>query len=269
MVVSAIGFTLLNTFLKYLDSLHAFQLVFFRSVGSLFFTFPFLLKNRISFGGNQRSLLILRGVVGVTSMWLFIMGIKYLSIGTAVSIRYIGPIFAAIFSVFILSEKVKPVQWLYFFMAFLGVVLLKGFDVGVSSVGLLLTLGSAITSGLVYTLLRKIGSGDHPVVVVNYFMIIAALVGLAGSLFVWKQPVGWEWVLLSSLGVFGYVGQLFMTKAFQFAQANQVAPLKYIEVIMTMLVGVLWYNDTYTLLSLLGILLIFLGLVLNVLVKKG
>jgi drug/metabolite transporter (DMT)-like permease len=258
----------MNTTVKYLNNFGAFQIVLFRSIGSLFFTFGFLLKNKISLAGNNKKLLILRGLVGVTSMSLFFMSTKYLPIGSAVSLRYLAPVFAAIFAVIILKEKIKPLQWLFFGLAFTGVLVLKGFDKEVSGYGLMLVFISAIFSGLVYLILSKIGKSEHPVVVVNYFMIISTIVGLVGSINNWVMPIGKEWVLLSILGVFGYFGQVNMTKAFQMASTSQVAPLKYIEVVFTLIFGTFIFAEIYTFWSLLGIGLIIGGLVLNILYKE-
>ena len=74
--------------------------------------------------------------------------------------------------------------------------------------------------------------------------------------------------MLLGLGVFGYFGQYYMTKAIQISEVNQVAPLKYIEVIFTMIIGAIWLDETYTMISLLGILLILVGLILNFVVKR-
>ncbi|MCH2196892.1 DMT family transporter [Kordia sp.] len=269
MIISAIGFAFLNVIVKYLSDFDAYQIVFFRSIGTLFFTIPLLLKLNISMLGNKRTLLAIRGIFGVTSMSLFFMSIKYLPIGSAVSLRYISPIFAAVFALFILKEKIKPIQWLFFLIAFSGVVILKGFDAQINTTGLLLILASSFFSGLVFIIIRKIGSDDHPIVVVNYFMVIALIVGGILCIPYWKTPVGWEWALLLSLGVFGYVGQMYMTKALQLAETNKAAPLKYIEVIFTMLIGLSWFNESYTLWSLLGILLIVIGLTLNTYAKAA
>ncbi|GAL61683.1 hypothetical protein [Algibacter lectus] len=94
-------------------------------------------------------------------------------------------------------------------------MVLKGFDKEVSGYGLLLIFISAIFSGFVYIILSKIGKSEHPVVVVNYFMIISTLVGLFGSINNWVMPIGKEWLLLGILGVFGYFGQVYMTKLFK------------------------------------------------------
>ncbi|WP_346226706.1 hypothetical protein [Lacinutrix venerupis] len=70
-------------------------MVFFRSLGSLFFTIPFLLKNKISLKGNKKTLLVARSVFGLISMTLFFLSLKYIAMGAAVSLRYIAPVFAA------------------------------------------------------------------------------------------------------------------------------------------------------------------------------
>ncbi|MGM5471302.1 DMT family transporter [Flavobacteriaceae bacterium LMO-SS05] len=268
MVISSLSFTGMNISVKYLVDINAFQLVFFRSASSLVFTLSFLIKSRIPILGNNRKLMVLRGLAGVASMAFFFMSIKYLPVATAVSLRYIAPIFAAIFAVLLLREQTRPIQWLFFTMSFFGVLIMKGFDEHVDTYGLILVLIAAVFSGLVYIIISKIGTGDHPVVVVNYFMIIATLVGGLLSISNWKTPEGIEWVLLLSLGVFGYFGQVYMTKAFQTAETNQVAPLKYLEVVFTLVFGLLWFDEIYTIWSILGIALIIGGLILNVLYKS-
>ncbi len=268
MIISALAFTFMNAFVKSLDHFSVYQIVFFRSIGSLFFTLPFLLKNKISLLGNKKGLLIMRSIFGLISMTLFFLSIKYIAMGTAVSIRYIGPIFAAFFALLFLKEKIKPIQWLFFLIAFIGVLVLKGFDTDIEIKGIVFALISAVFVGLVYITIRKIGGEDHPVVVVNYFMIISAVIGGVLAINDWVNPVGKEWLVLLSLGVFGYFAQLYMTKAMQAGETNQVAPLKYLEVIFTMIIGLFWFGEIYTIWTVLGILLIVLGLTLNVVTKK-
>lgn len=267
MIISTLAFACMNGVVKHLTHINAFQIVFFRSISSLIFTFWVLKKHKIPVLGNNKKLLILRGLVGVTSMSFFFMSTKYLPIGTAVSLRYMAPIFATIFAVIWLKERVKSIQWLLFVVAFTGVIILKGFDTNLSTHGLVIIFISAITSGLVYVIISKIGKEDHPVVIVNYFMVISTIVGGSIAIFNWIQPVGIEWLMLLSLGLFGYIGQIYMTKAFQIASTNQVAPLKYLEVIFTLLFGVFIFSEIYTLWSLLGIVMIIVALILNALYK--
>ena len=269
MLLSTLCFTVMNVFIKHLAHFSTPQKVFFRAVGSLFFTMSYLLYYKIPILGNQKKLLILRGLVGVTSMGLFFAATTYLSIGTAVSLRYTSPIFAAVLAVVFLKEKIFKIQWFYFFMAFIGVLLIKGFEEEINITGLLLVLVSAFFSGLVYVMITKIGNRDHPVVIVNYFMWISTILGGIFSINNWISPQGTDWIFLFSLGIFGYFGQLFMTQAYQLGAANKIVPLKYIEVVFTMLLGIVWFGEHYPKLSILGIILVIISLVLNVLYKQN
>ncbi|MGB1831957.1 MAG: DMT family transporter, partial [Flavobacteriaceae bacterium] len=210
---------------------------------------------------------IYRGIVGVTSMILFFWGVHYISVGSAVTLRYIAPLFAGLLAVIYLKEAIKPLQWLFFISAFFGVYLIKNYDASGSNFGVFLVLLAAFFSAVVYILISKIGNKDHPVVVVHYFMLIATLVGGVGSLFFWRSPSLYELILLLSLGIFGFFGQLYMTKAFQNAEAHMVAPFKYVEVIFTMLFGVFILHENYELLHIVGTFLVIVSLVFNVLYK--
>ncbi|GAL75397.1 permease of the drug/metabolite transporter (DMT) superfamily [Nonlabens ulvanivorans] len=268
MLISTLAFAIMNGVVKYLSDFSAFQLVFFRSIGSLIITMIYLNYKKISILGNKRWLLIARGVFGSISLLLFFLSLKYLPVGTAVTLRYLSPIFAAVFAVIWLKERIKPIQWLFFLIAFSGVFILKGYDENISLIGIGLVLLSALGMGLVFVVISKIGKQDHPMVIINYFMAIGVIIGGLLSINNWIQPVGVEWLLLASLGIVGFIGQLFMTRSFQIASTSLVAPLKYLEVIFTVLIGATWFMEIYTIWSVLGIALVIIGLVLNILYKS-
>jgi drug/metabolite transporter (DMT)-like permease len=269
MILSVIAFSVMNGVVKYLGSFHAYQIVFFRSIGTLLFTIPLILKAKIPILGNNKKWLFLRGLFGVTSLTCFFLSLNYLAIGTSVSLRYTSPIFAAIFALIFLKEKVKPIQWLLFLIAFVGVLIIKGFGgVDINPVGLLLIMLSAVFLGLIFVVIRKIGDTEHPLVIINYYMVMAFVFGGVMSINHWKNPDLKEWLLLLSLGVFGYVGQLYMTKALQSHETNVIAPLKYLEVVFMIIIGAFWFDEVYNLWTLLGIFLIMLGLIYNVYLKR-
>lgn len=268
MLLSAVAFAVMNGLVKYLQDFNAYELVFFRSVGTFVLTMAYLIYNRIDLLGNKRGLLITRGVAGAVSLLLFFYSLNYLSLGTAVVLRYISPVFAAIFAIIWLKEKIRPLQWMFFLLAFIGVVIMKGVDSELSMVGLILILVSALFMGIVFVTISKIGKADHPLVIINYFMAIGTIIGGVLALTEWKTPVGIEWPLLLSLGIVGFVGQLFMTRAFQIASTNQVAPLKYLEVVFTVVIGATWFMEVYTLWTLVGMMLVIAGLLLNILYKS-
>lgn len=264
MLLATLGFTAMQVLIKYLPDYHVFQVVFFRGLGTSLLCIWYLRRNDISLWGNKRPLLILRAIIGITSMSLFFFTLQRIPMGASVSLKYLSPIFTAIFAVIILKEKVKLIQWGFFALALMGVLMLKGFDTQVGTLDLLMGVGGALFAGLVYVIIRRIGKTEHPMVIVNYFMGSAAILAGIAMIPFWRTPQGMEWVYLIAIGVLGYFAQVYMTKAFQAEQASKVAPVKYMELVYSLLVGFLWFEESYTILGFCGILLILLSMLLNV-----
>lgn len=268
MIFSVIAFSLMNAVVKYLNNFSAYQIVFFRSIGTLFFTVPLIIKAKIPMLGNNKKWLFLRGLAGVFSLTCFFQSLNYLAVGTAVSLRYTSPIFATIFALIFLNEKIKSIQWFLFLLAFVGVLIIKGFGVDVNTTGVIFILLSAISLGVIFVIIRKLGNSENPLVIINYFMVMAFIFGGIMSINHWRNPSLIEWLLLLSLGVFGYIGQLYMTKALQSHETNVIAPLKYLEVVFMIVIGAVWFGEIYNLWTLLGVLLIMFGLIYNVYIKR-
>ncbi|MGK0315800.1 MAG: drug/metabolite transporter (DMT)-like permease [Saprospiraceae bacterium] len=268
MIFSMMAFAAMNFVVKYLEDYSAWQIAFFRAAGTLFITIPLIIRKRISIWGNERRLLITRAIVGTTSLLLYFLAIKLMPLGTCVTFRYMSPIFAALFALWILREKIMHVQWLFFLTSMAGVVLIKGFDPSLSMLGMTFAIISGALSGLVVVIIRKIGDRDDPVVIVNYFMMVCTVVGLVGSLNTWLQPVGIDWIILGLLGFLGFLGQYFMTIAAQMETTDIVAPMKYIEIPFTILIGMTFFGETYGWISVIGFIFIITGLISNVIYKS-
>ena len=267
MFLSTIGFTLMGVIVKELAHLHVSQIVFFRSGITAIICWYFLKREGVSFGGNNKLLLILRSLFGIISMTLFFITIQRIPFGASVSLKYLSPIFTAIFAVIFLKEKVKIVQWLLFAGAFTGVLLLKGFDARIDFLNLTLGITGAALAGLVYVTIRKLGTSEHSLVIINYFMSSAMVLSGIVMLFFWQMPYEKEWVMLLLMGTFGYFGQFYMTKAFQVEAASLVVPVKYTEVVNALIIGLVWFGEGYTVLSLVGIILIVFCMLLNLIYK--
>ena len=268
MLLSTLFFSFMSWIIKYLNEFSSFQLMFFRSLGTLVLSVSYLLIYKIPPLGNQKKLLIARGLTGSMAMLLFFIGITLMSLGSVVSLRYTAPLFVALLAVIFLNEKIKALQWFFITLSFVGVLFVKGYDPSVSLIGLAVVLSSAILSAITFMLISKIGEKDHYMVIITYFMFTATVVGGVGSLFIWHTPKGIEWVLLIGTGLFGFVGQVFMTKAFQIGPAYKIAPFKYIEVVFSLLIGTFFFLDVYSFYSLFGMGLIISGLSLSALYKR-
>lgn len=263
MIAATLFFTALNSLVRHLDHLPTFQLVFFRSLGTALCCAAVLWQQKISPIGKQPKWLLARGAFGFVALALYYKAIQVMPLGTAVGLRYLAPFFAAILAVIFLREKMRPLQWLFFASAFLGVMLVKGFDPRITTIGLITILVCAFFTGVVYVIIRKLGNTEHPVVVVWYFMFISCVLGFILCIKNWVPPTRAEWYAVLAMGIVGFIAQVFMTRALQMAEARIVAPFKYVEVVATVWVGWLIFGEYQTHWALLGIAVIIVSLVLN------
>lgn len=261
------GFSLMQLCVKFLNHIPVTELVLFRSIVSIVASWAYLKQVRINPLGNNRKVLLLRGVFGTMALSLFFYTLQELPISTATTIQYLSPVFTTIFAIWILGEKVKPVQWIFFLLALLGIAVIKGFDEEVSYLHLTAGVISAIFAGLAYNCIRLLKDSDHPVVIVMYFPLVAIPVMGILSIFNWVMPVGIDWLLLLLMGIFTQIAQVFMTRAWQAEKANKIASLKYVGIFFALAMDYFIFGTALGLMTFVGIALVLSGVVLNLRMK--
>jgi len=85
----------------------------------------------------------------------------------------------------------------------------------------------------------------------------------------WTMPLKQNWLSVISIGVLGLIGQVFMTRAFQTEETSVLAPFKYMELVYALIIGFLFFGETYHWIPFSGIILIIIGMILNVYAKKN
>lgn len=268
MLASTFFFALMNVCIKKVGHLPAMEIVFFRCLLSLLICLVILQQKNIPWQGSNRKLLLARGIFGTIALYTFFITLSNMPLGTAVTIQYMSPIFTTIVAIFLLGEKVKYLQWLFFAISFAGVIIIKGFDNRISLSMLAIGITSAIASAFAYNMVRSLKEKEHPIVVVLHFQIIGTLAGLLFTLFIWKLPVGMDWFYLILIGIFTQLGQENLTKALQLEKIANVSILNYLGVIYALLFGFMFFSEHYGVAALSGILLVLAGVVLNYLYMR-
>jgi len=225
------------------------------------------------FGYNKKWLLI-RGVFGATALLLFFYTLKNLPIAVATTVQYLSPIFTIILAIFINHQKVKSIQWLFFLIAFSGVIFIgfgKSNDsrVIIEPIWLILGVVSAMLSGVAYNAIIKCRATDEPITIVMYFPLVATPIMFFIMIYNgYVIPKGYEWGLLLLIGIFTQIAQVFMTRAFHFTEASKVTPIKYFGAIYAVLIGYFIFDETLSLYVSFGISLILIGVLLNTFLVK-
>ena len=269
MLIASFFFALMNVSVKYLPHIPAVEIAFFRALVSLALSVLILKQLRIPMLGNRPVSLLMRGFFGAGALILYFITLQHMPLASAVTIQFLSPIFTTVLGLYLVKEKVYTLQWLFFVMAFAGVLLIQGFDARVTPFYLMLGIGSAFFSGLAYNTIRKIKDSEHPLVIVFYFPLVT--VPIAGFIMMWDfvWPSGWDWAILFLIGLFTQVAQYYMTRAYQSDEISKVASIKYVGIIYALIFGYFLFGEAFTLEAHIGMVIVLAGVVGNVWYKHS
>lgn len=264
MFLSTFAFAMANVFVKQVGHLPTLEIVFFRCSIGVFFCYVGLKRANASLKGSNHTMLLLRGLFGTTALFLFFLTLQNIPLASAMTIQYLAPIFTTIIAIFLLKESVKYLQWVFYAMAFAGVLFIERFDARISLFYLIIGIISAFCSGVAYNLVRSLREREHPLTVVLHFQLVGLIAGFFSLFFVWQTPSGWDWFFLALIDISSQLGQIFLTNALQREKAASVAIVNYSGLIYALLIGWFVFGEPQTLESLLGMFLVVCGVVLSV-----
>lgn len=263
MLIATFFFALMNMSIKLVPHIPAFEIVLFRSIVSLVASYAMIRRLGLHPLGNNRRLLMARGFVGMLALVTFFYTLQMMPLAGAVTLQYLSPIFTVMLGVFFLNERVHPLRWLCFAVAFAGVAIVRGFDARLEWSHFLLGILSAMFSGLAYNIVRKLKDTDHPLVVVFYFPLVSMPFAAAYCYFTWVMPHGWDWLWLLLIGVFTQIAQVNLTHALQNEKLAAISGLNYLGILYALFIGYVFFGETYHWIVLIGIFLVLAGVLLN------
>ncbi|WP_164122186.1 DMT family transporter [Sphingobacterium sp. xlx-130] len=268
MLLAGFFFAIMNVCVKYVSHLPTLEVVFFRSVFSLCVTYYLLRKNNIPPLGKNKVTLTLRGIAGCLGLIGSFYTLQHIPLASAVTINYLSPFFTAILGIFIVRQKVRALQFLYFSISIAGVILLKGFDIRINTLDLIIGLSSAFFAGLAYNMIAKAKNDEHPLVIIFYFPLLTIPVAGIYSLYNWVTPIALDWIYLLFIGIFSQLAQYYMTLSYQTANLAKVASLNYLGVIYALGFGYILFDESFNTMSFIAILVILTGVFLNLFDQK-
>ena len=268
MLFATFTFTIMKVCIKAIPHIPAIEIILFRSIISLGLSLSVLIPKKISPWGKNKPILIARGVAGAIALMIYFTLIQQIPLATAATLQYLAPIFTAIIGIFLVKERVHTLQWVFFAVAFGGVIMIQGFDPRISATHLIMGITTSIFMGLAYNFIRKLKTSEHPLVIIFYFPFVMLPISLVWTSFVWVTPVGWDWLFLILVGVTTQIAQFFMTKSYQTAELSKVSILNYVGIVYALLFGYLLFDETFNLMTYAGMILVLSGVVANVIFKK-
>jgi len=186
------------------ESLHTFEVAFFRNLFGLVAALPLLLRHGPGLlRTTQFPRYIFRCLIGVCSMIAGFWAIGHLPLAQAISLSYSTPLFATIAAAALLGEQVRVRRWAAVALGFAGVLLIVRPGTTGFSTGTMIALLAALLSSLVAIQIKQLSATEPADRIVLYTTLLWVPMSLLPALSVWQWPQGIVWLWLAAAGIAG------------------------------------------------------------------
>ena len=268
-ILSCVFFCMMTIFVKKSgDSLDTMQIVFARGVFTLVFTIFILWKKNIYIWGSNKKLLGMRGLIGTIALFFVYESLQRFSLAEAVAIQYLHPIFAAIFAMILIYEKIGKILYVSMLLALLGTYYILEFpfynNVNIfEKIDILIAFAGSILTGLAYVLVRSLAKLDEsPYVIMFYFPLFTVPISFLFVYDKWINPELDIWIYLILVGICAQTAQYFLTHGYKLLSASRASLTSYTQIPLSVVAGYYFFGDKISYNFLFGSLLILLSVIL-------
>ena len=261
MFLSIIGFSLMDVIVKWSVDYPVGQVLFFRGFFGIIFYFFIIPRERLHdfYKTKRPGLHSLRCIAGLIAIVAIFIALRKLPLATVVSISFAAPIFTTIFSIFLLSEKVGVYRWLAVLVGFIGILIIT--EPGISNLNIYYIFPIIFCLGLSYVAitLRQLSTTEPVWLISLFFSIAITFLSFLTLPFGWVMPSFNHFLILSLVGIFGGVSNLWLSQSYKFSEVSLVTPLKYLALVFAIIFGYFIWNEIPTLKTLMGALLVIVS----------
>ena len=258
--------------------------IFSRFVYSLpiLFILAYIARKKFFLQINNWKNILLRSCFGFVTMMMVFSSLQLIPIGLTTALSQSSAIFVTLLSPIILKEKIGLIRWLAVITGLLGVFLMINpisiirQTSNISSLGLYLAFGSALTHAGLALILRKIGKTEHPATtalihnLITSIVIVFLIIFFGTNFYGTSGEYGIEILItpnfilytLIFLGVTGSFVQYLMAQSYKFAEATILVTLRYLAIPLAALFGYIIWNEIPTLNQFLGAIIVIFSCLL-------
>lgn len=298
LVISSLLFSIMSLFVSLIpaEKMSSFQLVWVRCLQQMTYAFIFLRVKGIAVFGprEKRFWLVLRGTAGFLSFSCLYFAVQMIQLADATTLFFSNPIIAGALSRIILHERWGLFELAASSLSLGGVIFVSRpsvffgnqSDNSVSNgstdhaqdssnstndgnatahtFGVMVALLGACLSASVFIIIRRIGAGVHPLVLV-FYMGFTGFVSVPITAFfqVWRVPGDiWIWLYIFGIGITAFVGQILFNAGVQMEKAGLASLIRTLDVMFAFFWQITILAEPISGWSFLGAALISTGVIL-------
>ena len=207
------------------------------------------------------------GLVLVRGTCLLIVSIsigsalKFMPVAEMTAIAFLAPMLVMLMARPILGEKIGVLGWIAAFGGFLGVLIIVRPGSGLNMTAVFYMVFAVLGNALYQLLSRVLANTERTITLLFYTALIGAV--CLGVTLPWhwdgESPGIVTILLFLSIGVTGGTGHFLYTKAFRHAPASMIAPINYLQLLWSGILGWIIFDHVPDKFSILGMCIVALS----------
>ena len=190
-----------------------------------------------------------RSLISAVMMLGIYHGLKHIPLAEFVSLTFSIPLFVALLSPWLLKEKVAKQSWFAIALGFIGVLFILRPTPNHFHIAHLTTLGASLLISLLLVSARFLSVTETRWALNFYLPVAGCILFSYPALMQWSEPATGDWLLFALLAAAQTLALGCYIEALLLARPAVIAPLDYLRLVWTIIVGyVIWQElpDPYT-----------------------
>jgi len=203
---------------------------------------------------------LLRGLLMITTTVLFFSVLGRLPLAEGTAINFMAPLFLMAMAPWLLHEPHRLHRWLGVLAGFAGMLIVVRPGAQLDPLGVALGLATALAFAFFQVATRRVAHDDP--LTTNYYGGLFGTIALTLALpWFWNTPDlnPWQWLLLLSTGITGFLGHWLQAAAYRRSPATLLAPFSYLQIVAAATLGWLVFGQAPGRTTALGMALICLA----------
>lgn len=261
LVVANIFFCLVGILIKSAAGVGPLRLVFFRFAVGLVLVIAASWLGRFKIEFNDKPLMFIRGLCGGIAVYIAFLAISKLGLGKGTLLICCYPIFACLFSMIFLKERLGPLSIVAVVMAITGIYFVSSDEGHFSLLDAfgkyeIITLFGAMVAGIAATIIRKLHDTDNSWSIYTSQCIGGLVIVSAPALIGPWDISSVQWLYISGIGLGATIGQLLMTQGFRYVPVRIGSLFALLYPVFAYVAGVLIFGERISITAVLGAVLV-------------
>ena len=253
-------------------SLNTFEIMLYRSIIGFLIVLAigYFAKTLVEIKGGRLGLHLFRNLAHFSGQNLWFLAVASIPFSQLFALEFSTPVWVALLAPFFLGEVLTRQRVLAIMLGFTGVLIVARPDINQLDFAVVAAVACAVCFAGSMMATKKLTSDQSITCILFWLTLMQLAMGLVATVFMgtitFPEGINIIWIVVVGIG--GLTAHFCITNALTLAPAIVVIPLDFMRLPLISVIGFLIYDEAFELPILVGAVVIFIAILLNLRAEK-